>query len=158
MHNAAFQKLGLNYIYVALRVDNDKVKDAINGIRAFNIKGANVTVPHKINVMKYLDEIDPVAKNIGAINTILNRDGHLYGTNTDGIGAVRSLSEEGINLKGKKIVMIGAGGVARPISYNFAPDAKELVLFDIVEKTAQNLSQEGRSFNFKRNGRCRYFH
>ncbi|NVM28384.1 MAG: shikimate dehydrogenase [Candidatus Helarchaeota archaeon] len=142
MHNAAFRELGLDYIYVALRVDNDKVKEAIQGIRAFNMKGANVTVPHKINAMQYLDEIDPVAENIGAINTILNKDGHLFGTNTDGIGAVRSLNEEGVNLKGKKIVMIGAGGVARPISYNFASDAKDFVLFDIVESAVQDLTKE----------------
>jgi len=142
MHNAAFKKLELDYVYVALRVEKDGVKNAIEGIRAFNMKGANITVPHKINSMQYLDELDPVAENIGAINTILNKDGHLYGTNTDGIGAVRSLNEEGVNLKNKKIVMIGAGGVARPISYNFAPKAKEFVLFDIVESTVQNLTQE----------------
>lgn len=142
MHNAAFKKLELDYVYVALRVEKDRVKNAIEGIRAFNMKGANITVPHKINSMQYLDGLDPVAENIGAINTILNKDGHLYGTNTDGIGAVRSLNEEGVNFKNKKIVMIGAGGVARPISYNFAPDAKEFVLFDIVESTVQNLTQE----------------
>ena len=142
MHNAAFRELKLDYVYTALRVENDKVKEAIERIRAFNIKGANVTVPHKINAMQHLDEIDPVAENIGAINTILNKDGHLYGTNTDGIGAVRSLSEEGVNLRGKKIVMIGAGGVARPISYNFAPDASEFVLFDIDKSTVQNLTNE----------------
>jgi len=142
MHNAAFRQLGLNYIYVAVRVDNDKLKEAIDGIRALNIKGANVTVPHKINIMNYLDEIDPVAKNIGAINTILNQDGHLYGTNTDGIGAVRSLAEAGVTFKAKKLVMIGAGGVARPISYNLAPETKEFILFDIDEGAVQNLAQE----------------
>lgn len=142
MHNAAFQKLGLDYVYVALRVDNDKVREAIQGIRAFNMKGANVTVPHKIMAMQYLDEIDPTAEKIGAINTILNKEGSLYGTNTDGIGAVRSLKEEGINLKHKKIVMIGAGGVARPISYYLAPEASEFVLFDLVEKSVMELTQE----------------
>ncbi|MHA1266757.1 MAG: shikimate dehydrogenase [Candidatus Helarchaeota archaeon] len=142
MHNAAFQKLGLDYVYVALRVANDKVKEAIEGIRAFNIKGANVTVPHKIKAMQFLDEIDPTAQKIGAINTILNKDGFLFGTNTDGIGAVRSLKEEGVQLKGKKIVMIGAGGVARPISYNFAPDASEFIIFDINENTALTLCKE----------------
>ncbi len=142
MHNAAFQKLGLDFVYVALRVDTDKVKQAIEGIRALNIKGANVTVPHKINAMQYLDEIDPVAENIGAINTILNRNGHLYGTNTDGIGAVRSLNEENVDLKNKKIVMIGAGGVARPISYNFAPNAEDFVIFDIDESAAKHLASE----------------
>jgi shikimate dehydrogenase len=142
MHNAAFRKLGLNYVYIAVRVDNDKVKEAIEGIRAFHIKGANVTVPHKINVMQFLDEIDPVAENIGAINTILNKDGHLYGTNTDGIGAVRSFKEEGVELEDKKIVMIGAGGVARPLIYNFALKAKDFVLFDIAEGIVQTLAQE----------------
>ncbi|MHA1131505.1 MAG: shikimate dehydrogenase [Candidatus Helarchaeota archaeon] len=142
MHNAAFRKLKLDFVYVAVRVDNDRVKQAIEGIRAFNVKGANVTVPHKITAMQYLDEIDPVAKNIGAINTILNQDGLLFGTNTDGIGAVRSLNEENVIVKNKKIVMIGAGGVARPISYNFAPDASEFVIFDIDKNAAHNLSKE----------------
>ena len=142
MQNAAFRKLGLNYVYIAVRVDNNKVKEAVEGIRAFNIKGANVTVPHKINVMPFLDEIDPVAENIGAINTILNKDGHLYGTNTDGIGAVRSFEEEGVEVEDKKIVMIGAGGVARPLIYNFAPKTKDFVLFDIAEGIVQTLAQE----------------
>jgi shikimate dehydrogenase len=140
MHNAAFQELGLDFVYVALRVDTDKVKQAIEGIRALNIKGANVTVPHKINAMQYLDEIDPVAENIGAINTILNENGHLYGTNTDGLGAVRSLNEENIDIKNKKIVMIGAGGVARPISYNFAPNAEDFLIFDIDESAVERLA------------------
>jgi shikimate dehydrogenase len=154
MHNAAFKELDLDYVYVALQVDDDKVKEAIEGIRAFNIKGANVTIPHKISAMQYLNEIDPTAENIGAINTILNQDGYLYGTNTDGIGALRSLREEDIDLKEKKIVMIGAGGVARPISYNFAPVSKDFVLFDVAESAVQNLTHE---LNTKLGGNIRGF-
>ncbi len=142
MHNAAFKKVGLDYVYVALRVETDKIKQAIEGIRAFNIRGANVTVPHKINVMQYLDEIDPVAQNIGAINTIVNKDGFLFGTNTDGIGAARSLKEEGVDCHHKKIVMIGAGGVARPLSYNLALEAEQFVIFDIDEWAVQTLVHE----------------
>ncbi len=154
MHNAAFQKLGLDFIYLALRVDNNRVKEAIEGLRAMNIKGANVTVPHKINAMQYLDEIDPIAQNIGAINTILNNNGYLFGTNTDGIGAIRSLNEEGIDFNNKKIVMVGAGGVARPISYNLAPKVKEFVLFDIVPSSVETLTSE---LNEKIDGSIRGF-
>ncbi|TCS83786.1 shikimate dehydrogenase [Tepidibacillus fermentans] len=121
MHNAMFQKLGLNYTYLAFDVLTEYLKEAIEGMRALNIKGFNVTIPHKVNVMKYLDQISEEAKRIGAVNTIVNDKGQLIGYNTDGEGYLRSLVEEtDVQLKGKRVLMIGAGGAARAIGYTLA--------------------------------------
>lgn len=112
MHNNAFKKRKINAIYLAFDVTN--LEAAIAGIKALGIRGLSVTIPHKEAVMKYLDEIDDMAKRIGAVNTIINREGKLLGSNTDWLGAVRAL-EEVIALKGKKVLIIGAGGSARAI-------------------------------------------
>jgi len=117
MHNAAIKKLGLNYIYVAFNVFPNDLANAINGFRSLDIKGVSVTIPHKISVMKYLDKIEPMAKNIGAINTIKNENGILIGRNTDGEGFLKSIKESGYDLKNKKIVLFGAGGAARACAY-----------------------------------------
>ena len=95
MHNAAIQKLGLDYVYVAFNVLPNDLPNAINGLRSLNIKGASVTIPHKISVMKFLDKIEPMAENIGAINTIKNENGILIGRNTDGEGFLKSIKESG---------------------------------------------------------------
>lgn len=112
MHNSAFRILKINAVYLAFDVTN--LEAAINGIKALGIKGVSVTIPHKQAVIEFLDEIDDMAKRIGAVNTIINRDGILFGTNTDWLGGVRAL-EEVIELKDKKVVIIGAGGSARAI-------------------------------------------
>ena len=115
MHNFAAKKLGLPYTYVAFDVEPAQVGKAVAGIRALGVAGVNVTVPHKKAVMRHLDGIDDEARAIGAVNTIINRGGKLYGTNTDGIGFLRSLEKKGFNPKGKKAVIIGAGGSSRAI-------------------------------------------
>ncbi|MGD9676751.1 MAG: shikimate dehydrogenase [Vulcanibacillus sp.] len=121
MHNTMLDKLGLNYRYLAFNVSHRRLEQAIDGIRALNIKGINVTIPHKVNVMKYLDDISEEAKRIGAVNTIVNRDGRLIGYNTDGEGYVRSLVEEtGIKLEGKRVMLLGAGGAAKAIAYTLS--------------------------------------
>jgi len=112
MHNNAFKIRKINAVYLAFDVTN--LKAAINGVRALGIKGLSVTIPHKETVIDYLDEIDEIAKRIGAVNTIINRDSKLFGTNTDWLGAVKAL-EEYVSLKGKKVVIVGAGGSARAI-------------------------------------------
>ncbi|MBZ0256423.1 shikimate dehydrogenase, partial [bacterium] len=91
MHNAAFKSLGLNYVYVAFHVKN--IAQAMEGVRGFNIRGLSVTIPHKVEVMKHLDEVTPLAKRIGAVNTVINDNEHLVGTNTDGIGALNAIEE-----------------------------------------------------------------
>ena len=117
MHNAAFEALGMDYAYVAFDVNPNNLKSAIEGAGALNIKGFNVTIPHKIEVMQYLDELDDVAELIGAVNTIDFKN--LKGYNTDGIGAIRAI-EEVSSVKNKDVVVAGAGGASRAISFYLA--------------------------------------
>lgn len=123
MMNRAFQETGINGIYIASLVTSDRLSDFTAGVRAMGIRGVNVTIPHKLDIMDLLDEIDPGAQAIGAVNTIVNDDGKLIGYNTDGIGYVRSLKEEAEpDLAGKRIVVIGAGGASRGIIYALAKE------------------------------------
>lgn len=123
MLNRAFQEAGINAVYAAFHVRPDELGDAVRGIRALGYRGINVTIPHKVEVMKYLDEIDEGARIVGAVNTIVNESGKLIGYNTDGIGYVRSLKEEtGIELKGKSVLLLGAGGAARGVAYALAKE------------------------------------
>lgn len=117
MHNAAFKKLGLNYVYVPFNVFESDLEMAIYGANSLNIKGLNVTIPHKIKVINYLDKLDPIAKLIGAVNTIDFKE--LKGYNTDGIGAIKAI-EEITSIKNKNIVVAGAGGASRSISFYLA--------------------------------------
>ena len=117
MHNAAFKKLSMDYVYTAFDVDSKNLENAIIGAKALDIKGFNVTIPHKIEVMNYLDEIDEVASLIGAVNTIDFKE--LKGYNTDGIGAIRAISEV-TKIKNKNVLIAGAGGASRAISFYIA--------------------------------------
>lgn len=144
MHNAAYKTLELNFCYQAFRVDD--IKNAISGIRALGIRGASVTVPHKINVMQYLDEIDETAKSIGAVNTIVNNNGKLIGYNTDSFGAMQAL-EEKISLKNKKVVLIGAGGAAHAIGFGLkTKGANILILNRDIEKAKALANKVGADF------------
>ena len=115
MHNAAFESLNLDYVYVPFHVKKNELKAAIKGASSLEIKGLNVTIPHKTEVMKYLDVLDGTAELIGAVNTI-KFDEKIKGYNTDGLGAVRAI-EETSTVRGKKIVILGAGGASRAISF-----------------------------------------
>ena len=117
MHNAAFKKLNMDYVYTAFDVDSKNLENAIISAQALGIKGFNVTIPHKIEVMKYLDEIDEVASLIGAVNTIDFKE--LKGYNTDGIGAIKAISEV-TKIKNKNVLIAGAGGASRAISFYIA--------------------------------------
>jgi len=130
MHNAAFKSLGLNYCYVPFLVHPDRLGDAVKAIRNLNLCGVNVTIPHKEKVIDFLDEIDDEASFIGAVNTIVNKNGRLKGYNTDGKGFVRSLSESGVSLRGKNALIIGAGGASRSISYYLGEKVKTLYLYN----------------------------
>lgn len=117
IQEAAFRALGLNlWRFLTIDVDPDKLEDAIKGLKAFKMRGINCTIPHKINVIPYLDELSESARLIGAVNTIVNTDGKLFGENTDGKGFMESLEQNGVDPKGKKIVILGAGGAARAVS------------------------------------------
>ncbi len=147
MHNAAFQELGLDYAYLAFRVSRERLGEAVAGIRALGFAGANVTIPHKIEVMKYLDEVDSLAQQIGAVNTIVNEDGKLVGYNTDGEGALQALSDSGIELKGKRVVLLGAGGAAHAIAFTLAKKERlqSLSVLNIIESESKALAQRVRT-------------
>lgn len=118
MMNRAFRETGLNGVYAAFHVKSDRIGDFAAGVRAMGIRGVNVTIPHKLDIMNHLDAIDESARMIGAVNTIVNDEGKLTGYNTDGLGYVRSLKEEAEpNLAGKRVLIIGAGGATRGILY-----------------------------------------
>lgn len=116
MHNLSFKKLDLNCVYLAFEVGNEQLEDAIKGMRALNVKGFNVTMPNKTKVLPYLDELADSAKFSGAVNTVVNMDGKFVGHSTDGMGYTRNLKEHGVDIKGKKMTLIGSGGAATPIA------------------------------------------
>lgn len=121
MLNRAFRETGINAAYAAFHIPAEQLEAAVRGIRALGFGGVNVTIPHKQAVMRWLDEVDEDAAAIGAVNTIVVRDGKLIGYNTDGIGYVRSLTEEaGFRVRGKRILLIGAGGAARGVAHALA--------------------------------------
>ena len=139
MHNAAYESLSLDYCYVPFLVSPDALEDAIKAIKALNILGINVTVPHKEKVMTYLDETDREAAFIGAVNTLVNSDGRLIGYNTDGRGFMQSLAENAIDPRDKDILIIGAGGAARALGYSLVQEAKSLSLFGRSKMRVHNL-------------------
>ena len=141
IHNAAFQHLGLNYVYLAFPVED--VPHAIDGIRALgNLRGFSVTIPHKVSVMAHLDTIEPTARHIGAVNTIVKSDNTLSGYNTDASGALLALRHAGVDLTGKHVVMIGSGGAARAIAFGLALEtpAGRLTILGIEEEERQTLA------------------
>jgi shikimate dehydrogenase len=117
------------------------LQEAVNGIRALNLKGVSVTIPHKIEVMDYLDDVEKVAQRIGAVNTVLNQEGRLIGHNTDCGGAIRAL-EEKIELKGKKAMLIGAGGAARAIAFGLKEKGADIIILNRTVKKAEMLASE----------------
>ena len=115
LQNAAIEEAGLDYVYISLPVPPEKLKEAVAGLRAMQFTGWNVTIPHKQAIMAKLDAIDEDAPIIGAVNTVVNRDGHLTGYNTDCIGFMQPLAQQGFLPKGKEATILGAGGAARAV-------------------------------------------
>ncbi len=130
MHNAVFKKMELDYLYVPFRVKTEELGKAIEGMKALNIRGINVTIPHKVAVIQLLDELDHLAEKIGAVNTIVNDGGLLRGYNTDGAGFLQALLEKRIEPQGKNIVILGAGGASRAISFFLADSGAHLVILN----------------------------
>jgi shikimate dehydrogenase len=141
MHNTAFAKLKLNFVYVPFRVRRHELRKALVGSRSLGIVGLNVTMPHKTLVLRYLDEIEPTAKLVGAVNTILNDERELKGYNTDGIGALRALKENGISLEGRRMLLLGAGGAARSIAFSAAEKTEKLWVLNRTANKAKELAQ-----------------
>ena len=130
MHNTAYKKLGLDYIYIPFRVKPEQLTQAIEGLRALNVRGFNVTIPHKVSVIPLLDGLDPLAEKIGAVNTVVNNDGELRGYNTDAAGFFEALLEHGIEPEGKRVIVLGAGGASRAITYVLAEKGAHLTVLN----------------------------
>ncbi|RPH52133.1 MAG: shikimate dehydrogenase [Desulfobacteraceae bacterium] len=148
MHNSAFEFTGYKGLYLAFEVKN--IKNALISVKTLGIKGASVTIPHKIEVMKHLDVIDDMAVKIGAVNTIINIGGYLKGYNSDGLGAVKALSEKTL-INGKKIAVIGAGGAARAVAFCLKKEGGRITVInrsrDKGERLAEDLISDYRPLN-----------
>ena len=137
VQEAAFHALNLNWRYLTIEVLTEQLGDAMRGLRAFNMRGINLTIPHKIEVMQFLDSVAEDARLIGAVNTVINNAGKLHGENTDGKGFIRSLTEEGlVSIPGKKVVVLGAGGAARAITVELALRGAAEIL--VVNRSAEH--------------------
>ncbi len=146
IHNMAFRTLGLNFVYLAWQVE--AIDDAVKGLRALgNFRGASVTIPHKVAAMQFLDHVESTAMRIGAINTIVADKGELTGHNTDATGALRALREGGIELKGRRIAVLGSGGAARAIAVALGVEsgAEKLTLLGIEDLERTRLAHDIRS-------------
>ncbi|WP_160679552.1 shikimate dehydrogenase [Clostridium sp. C8-1-8] len=152
MHNEAFAKLGLDYAYLAFEVDNSTLEDTIKGFRAMKVRGSNVSMPNKTVVHKYLDKLSPAAELCGAVNTIVNDDGVLTGHITDGMGYMSALKDAGIDVIGKKMTIVGAGGAATAIEIQAALDGvSEISIFNIKDGFWERAEQTVKNINEKTN-------
>jgi shikimate dehydrogenase len=140
MQNAAFEALGIDYCYIPMLVHPDNIAEAVRSVRVLNLAGVNITVPHKEKVIPLLDTIDEEALFIGAVNTIVNSEGRLAGYNTDGRGFMRSLDESGISLQDRKILVVGAGGAARAVSYYLCRKAGKVFIYGRTGTRADKLA------------------
>ena len=141
IHNAGYAELGLDFVYVACRVED--VKNTLAGMRALeNFRGMSITIPHKVEAMQYLDDIAEVDRAIGAINTVVHEKDKLIGLNTDGPGALKALVDAGVDLTDKQVLMLGSGGAARAIAFTLAWDNRlaALKLLDIDQAMLQGLA------------------
>ena len=139
MHNTAFSELGYNGAYLAFRVKD--IGKAVAGIRALGIKGASITIPHKVSVMDFLDELDDPAEKIGAVNTVINREGVLTGYNSDGLGAVKALFER-TTIKDKNVVVLGAGGAARAIGFAIISEGGRVTVINRTPIKGEKLAKD----------------
>ena len=131
MHNEAFRLLDLNYVYLCFDVPEANLADTVKGLRCMNIAGFNCTMPDKTKICELIDDLSDAARMIGAVNTVVNKNGRLVGHNTDGIGFVRNLHENGVEVRGKRLVVLGAGGAATAICVQAALDgAAEIAIFN----------------------------
>ena len=152
MHNEAFAKLGLDYAYLAFEVGNEELEDTIKGFRAMKVRGSNVSMPNKTVVHKYLDKLSDAAEMCGAVNTIVNDDGVLTGHITDGIRYMSGLKDAGIDIIGKKMTIVGAGGAATAIQVQAALDGvKEISIFNRKDEFYERAQKTVKDINEKTN-------
>src|SRR5512139_2082069 len=143
IHNRAFAELGLDYVYVAFRVTD--VGAAVHGMRALeNFRGLSVTIPHKVSILRHLDDVTDVDRRIGSVNTVVNDGGRLTGFGSDGAGALQALSDAGVKLAGKTVTILGSGGAARAIAFTLAAKArlKAIQLLGVLELELKALTRD----------------
>lgn len=141
MEEAAFAAKGLNFRYITMNVKKGYLKAAMDGLRAMNMRGINLTIPHKVEVLQYLDELSEAAEISGAVNMVVNKDGRLWGDNTDGKGFLQSLTDAGVSPKGKTVMILGAGGAARAISVECAlAGAKKIIVANRTRARGEELT------------------
>ncbi|HRK36464.1 MAG TPA: shikimate dehydrogenase, partial [Candidatus Hydrogenedentes bacterium] len=139
MHNAAYHAAGLNFVYLAFHVED--IAGFLAGVRAMpSFRGVSVTIPHKRAVMSHLDEIEDLARHVGSVNTITNDNGRLIGSTTDGPGALRALTEAGINLTGRRVLLLGSGGAVRAVAFAIA-EMTRAEHVTILGRTAANVDE-----------------
>ena len=152
MHNEAFAKFGIDYAYLAFEVGNEELEDTIKGFRAMKVRGSNVPMPNKTVVHKYLDKLSDAAQMCGAVNTIVNDNGVLTGHITDGIGYMSGLKDAGIDIIGKKMTIVGAGGAATAIQVQAALDGvKEISIFNRKDEFYERAQKTVKDINEKTN-------
>ncbi len=142
IHNTLAEALGENLVYVPFHVQAGHVKEAVEGAYALNLLGCNVTVPYKSEVIPYLKEMDPLAERIGAVNTLVRVEGGFRGYNTDMPGLLRALASDGIETKGERVLILGAGGVARAVAVMLSETAEEIVLLNRTVEKAVKIADE----------------
>ena len=149
MHNEAFQLLDLDYTYLCFEVNEETLPAAVDGLKACGIRGFNLTMPNKNKIVELLDELSPAARLIGAVNTVVNDDGHLIGYNTDGVGYMQAVKDAGYDITGKTITIMGAGGAATAICAQAALDGVEKIhifaretsrFWDRTQRLAENIN------------------
>ncbi len=142
MHNAAFEALGLDFVYLAFRVQLEGLKAAISGAKELGIHGLNITMPCKEAVATYLDMVEPRARDVGAVNTVVNDNGEFVGHNTDGMGALKALEGYNASPQGKRVLLLGAGGAGKAIAFYVAQEASSL---DILNRSRQKSARLARA-------------
>lgn len=155
MHNFSFQKLGMDWVYLCFDVKEEGLEAALQGLRALQVKGFNLTMPNKNKVLEYLDELSPAARLIGAVNTVENQNGHFIGHNTDGIGFMRSVKEQGIEMQGETMTLFGMGGAATAICAQAALDGVGVIHIFAREGSRHRPRMEKLKEELFREGCCR---
>ena len=140
LHNTGFETIGMDAVYCAFEPTN--IDSAINAMRTLGISGASITIPYKIDVMKHINEIDSLAKDIGSVNTLVNKNGSIIGYNTDGLGACKAMEDAGMKINGSKALIIGNGGSARAIAFSLLSKGCAITISGRNEKHIANLAND----------------
>ncbi|WP_371802889.1 shikimate dehydrogenase [Candidatus Lokiarchaeum ossiferum] len=146
MQNAIIQDLGLNYVYVPFQVTELNLEKATQAIRSLNIRGVNITIPHKVSIMQFLDDVDETALKIGSVNTIKNENNKLIGRNTDGEGCLQAIEDTGMNLNNKNAIILGAGGAAKAIAFYLAQKINKITIINRSPTKMQTLVNNLRNY------------